>query len=118
MKQLVRSLFSHRFLALLKKEFAQVRHDRRLAVSLVIPPVLQLMLFSLVLNANVSGVKLGIIDESRTPESRDLASTLTESKSFRLSGYYYSVDKLGDAISRSDVDAGLVIPRTYARDLQ
>jgi len=118
MKELIRFPFSPGFLAVLKKEFAQVRRDRRLAVSLVIPPVLQLMLFSLVLNANVSDVKLGIIDESRTPESRDLASTLTESKSFRLSGYYYSVDKLGDAISRSDVDAGLVIPRTYARDLQ
>jgi ABC-2 type transport system permease protein len=102
----------------LRKEFAQIRRDRRLAMSLIVPPTLQLLLFSLVLNATVSNLKLGIIDDSRTPESRGLTSTLTESKSFRLAGYYYSVDKLGDAISRGDVDAGVVIPSTYAKDLQ
>ena len=87
-------------------------------MSLIVPPTLQLLLFSLVLNATVSNLKLGIIDDSRTPESRELTSTLTESKSFKLAGYYYSVDKLGDAISRGDVDAGVVIPFTYANDLQ
>ena len=111
------SFFSHRFRALLRKEFAQIRRDRRLAMSLILPPTIQLLLFSLVLNATVSDLKLGIIDDSRTPESRDLTSTLTESKSFRLAGYYYSVDKLGDAISRGDIDAGIVIPYDYARDL-
>jgi ABC-2 type transport system permease protein len=114
----MKSLFSHRFLAVLRKEFAQIRRDRRLAMSLTLPPILQLVLFSLVLNATVSDLKLGIIDDSRTPESRGLASTLTESKSFRLAGYYYDVNKLGDAISRGEVDAGVVIPPTYAKDLQ
>jgi ABC-2 type transport system permease protein len=118
MKTLLQSLLSHRLRAVLRKEFAQIRRDRRLAMSLIVPPTLQLLLFSLVLNATVSNLKLGIIDDSRTPESRGLTSTLTESKSFRLAGYYYSVDKLGDAISRGDVDAGVVIPSTYAKDLQ
>ena len=104
--------------AVLRKEFAQIRRDKRLAMSLIVPPTLQLLLFSLVLNATVSNLKLGIIDDSRTPESRGLTATLTESKSFRLSGYYYSVDKLGDAISRGDIDAGVVIPFDYAKDLQ
>lgn len=104
--------------SLLRKEFAQIRRDRRLAMSLIVPPTLQLLLFSLVLNATVSNLKLGIIDDSRTPESRDLTSTLTESKSFRLAGYYFSTDKLGDAISRGDIDAGVVIPFDYAKDLR
>jgi len=115
---LLNILTSHRFRALLRKEFAQIRRDRRLAMSLILPPILQLLLFSLVLNATVSDLKLGVIDESRTPESRDIAATLTESKSFKLAGYYYSVDKLGDAISRGDIDAGVVIPRDFAKDLE
>ncbi len=109
---------SRRFGALLRKEFAQIRRDRRLAMSLILPPILQLLLFSVVLNATVSDLKLGVIDESRTAQSRDLASTLTESRSFRLAGYYNSVDQLGDAISRGDLDAGVVIPRDFARDLE
>src|SRR5579863_2979378 len=118
MSKIMQFFFSHRFRALLRKEFAQIRRDRRLAMSLIVPPTLQLLLFSLVLNATVSNLKLGIIDDSRTPESRDLTSTLTESKSFRLAGYYYSVEKLGDAISRGEIDAGVVIPLTYSRDLE
>jgi ABC-2 type transport system permease protein len=111
------NLFSHRMRALLRKEFSQIRRDKRLAFSLIAPPILQLLLFSLVLNATVSNLKLGIIDESRTPESRGLTSTLTESKSFKLAGYFYDVNKLGDAISKGDVDAGMVIPYDYAKDL-
>ena len=116
--KLVQFLFGYRIRALLKKEFAQIRRDRRLAMSLILPPVLQLLLFSFVLNATVSNLKLGIIDESRTPESRNLTSTLTESKSFRMAGYYYSVDKMGDAISKGDLDAGVVIPHDYTGELE
>jgi ABC-2 type transport system permease protein len=116
--KVIRSLFSYRFLAVLRKEFAQMRRDRRLIMSLAVFPTIQLLLFTLVLNATVSNLKLGIIDDSRTPESRGLTATLTESKSFKLAGYYYSVEKLGDAISRGDVDAGVIVPFTYAKDLQ
>jgi ABC-2 type transport system permease protein len=42
---------------------------------------------------------------------------MTESKSFRLAGYYSSVNQLGDAVSQSSVDAGMVVPYDYARDL-
>ena len=111
-------LTSPRFRALLRKEFTQIRRDRRLTGSLILPPILQLLLFSVVLNATVSNLNMGILDESRTPESRDLAATLTESRSFKLAGYYYSVDKMGDAISRGDIDAGVVIPHDFARDLE
>ena len=116
--KVIRSLFSYRFLALLRKEFAQMRRDRRLIMSLAVFPTIQLLLFTLVLNATVSNLKLGIIDDSRTPESRGLTATLTESKSFKLAGYYYSVEKLGEAISHGDVDAGVIVPFTYAKDLQ
>jgi ABC-2 type transport system permease protein len=118
MKKLAQFLLSYRLRALLRKEFSQMRRDRRLVMALVVFPTLQLLLFSLILNATVSNLKLAIIDDSRTPESRGLTSTLTESKSFRLAGYYYSVEKMGDAISRGDVDAGVIIPFTYAKDLQ
>jgi ABC-2 type transport system permease protein len=102
----------------MRKEFNQIRHDRRLAVSLILPPTLQLLLFGFALSANVSNIRLGVVDDSRTPESRELVATLTESKSFQSAGDYFSVDQLGDAISRGKVDAGVVIPFDYARDIQ
>ncbi len=67
------------------------------------------------LSATVSNIRLGVVDDSRTPESRELIATLTESKSFRAAGYYASVDQLGDALSRNQLDAGVVIPYDYVR---
>ena len=106
-----------RLRALVVKEFDQIRRDRRLVVSLILPPVLQLTLFGFALSATVSNLRLGVTDESRTPESRELVASLTESRSFRLGGHYSTADQLGDAISRGTIDAGVVIPYAYARDL-
>jgi ABC-2 type transport system permease protein len=117
MKRLLKVLFNYRLLALIRKEFNQIRRDRRLAISLILPPVVQLTLFGFALSANVTNIRLGVVDDSRSPESRELVATLTESKSFRLAGYYFSVNELGDAVSRGSVDAGVVVPYDYARDL-
>jgi len=111
------NVLNQRFRALVGKEFNQIRRDRRLMISLILPPILQLTLFGFALSAAVSNVRLGVVDESKTPESRELIATLTESESFRLGGYYFSVDELGDSISQAKVDAGVVIPYDYARDL-
>jgi len=111
-------LFNYRLRALIKKEFGQIRRDRRVAASLILPPVLQLVLFGFVLNSKVENLRLGVIDECRTPESRELVATLSESRSFRLSGYFLSPDRLSDAITQGKVQAGLIIPYDYARNLQ
>jgi ABC-2 type transport system permease protein len=117
MGELLNRVFSYRIRALIKKEFNQIRRDRRLQISLILPPVLQLTLFGFALSAAVSNVRLAVVDDSHSPESRELISTMTESKSFQLAGSYGDVNQLGDAVSRGDADAGMVIPYDYARDL-
>lgn len=111
-------ILSHRLRALVRKEFAQIRHDRRLMISLVVPPTLQLLLLGFALSTTVTNLRLGAVDDSRTPESRELIAILNESKSFRLVNYYSSVDQIDAAIARGKVDAGVVIPYHFARDLQ
>lgn len=117
MKDFFSRIFNYRIRALVRKEFGQIRRDRRLAISLILPPVVQLTLFGFALSATVTNMRLGVVDDSRTPESRELIANLTESRSFYLAGYYDSVKKMGDAISQSKLDAGVVIPYDYARDL-
>ena len=106
-----------RFRALVQKEFRQILRDRRLIYSLTVAPVLQLLLLGSVLNATVANVSLGVVDDSRTPQSRNLVAALTQSRSFRLAGVYPSVDDLEGAIGRGAIDAGVVIPYDFSRDL-
>src|SRR5215831_179360 len=62
------SIFNQRVRALIKKELGQIRRDRRLAFSLILPPTLQLLLLGFALSATVTDIKLGAVDDSRTPE--------------------------------------------------
>jgi len=117
MRKLFDGLINYRLRALIRKEFAQTLHDRKLMFSLAIMPLIQLTLIGFALSAVVTNVPLAVVDDNRSPESRELIATLTESKSFRLAGYYSSVDQLGEAVSLGNADAGMVIPYDYARDL-
>ena len=111
-------LSGSRVSALFRKELNQIRRDRRLALSLIVPPVLQLTLFGFALSARVENVPLGVVDESRSKESRDLIGALTESRSFQSAGSFFSVEQLSEAISNGSLIAGIVIPTDFARDLQ
>ncbi|PYM61185.1 MAG: hypothetical protein DMD79_13545, partial [Candidatus Rokuibacteriota bacterium] len=106
------------FWALALKELRQIRRDRRLALSLVIPPTLQVVLFGLALDSEVRNLQLGAVDQSRTAESRALVSMLTENRTFRLAGYYVSAAELGDALSRGRLDVGVVVPYDFTRQRQ
>jgi ABC-2 type transport system permease protein len=105
-------------LALIHKEFRQILRDRRLAMSLILPPTLQLLVFGFALNATVSNLRMGVVDDSRTPESRELVAAMTESKSFQRGGTYFDINEMTKKIASGNLDAGLVIPYDYARDLQ
>jgi ABC-2 type transport system permease protein len=118
MREILQALFSYRMRALVRKEFSQIRRDRRLAISLILPPLVQLTLFGFALSATVTDLRLGVIDDSRTPQSRELIAALTESKSFRMAGYYSSPQQLGDAISQGRIHAGVVVPYDFTRDLE
>ena len=113
-----RKFLGYRMRALILKEFRQILRDKRLAISLILPPTLQLLLFGFALNATVTNLRLGVVDDSRTPESRELVANMTESRAFRGAGAYFNVNEMSKKIADGDLDAGLVIPYDYARDLQ
>jgi ABC-2 type transport system permease protein len=87
-----RKFIGYRMRALILKEFRQILRDRRLAISLILPPTLQLLLFGFALNATVTNLRLGVVDDSRTPESRELVANMTESRAFRGAGTYFDVN--------------------------
>ena len=115
MTALGRRLLRGRFWALVLKELRQVRRDRRLMISLILPPTLQVVLFGFALDAEVRNLRLGVVDESRTFESRELISAITDNRTFRLAGWYETTEALGDAVSSGRLDVGVVVPYDFAR---
>jgi ABC-2 type transport system permease protein len=112
---LVQFLFGGRFWALALKELRQIRRDRRLTISLIVPPTLQILLFGFALDSDVRNLQLGIVDESRTPESRELVASLTQNRTFQLAGSYATPAMLGRDLGDGRLDIGVVVPYDYAR---
>jgi len=110
-----RWLAGRRFWTLALKELRQIRRDRRLTISLIVPPTLQILLFGFALDADVQNLRLGIVDESRTRQSRELISVLTENPTFHLAGAYATPAALGQDLGAGRLDVGVVIPHDFAR---
>lgn len=108
-------LLDWRFWPLFFKELNELRRNRRLIAMMLLPPTLNLVLLGFAMNPEVTELRLGIVDESRTAESRELISAFSESKSFVPAGYYRSMDELSRALSAGQLEAGLVIPTDFAK---
>jgi ABC-2 type transport system permease protein len=115
MRDLASRLAGLRMWPLMVKELLQIGRNRRLVISLVIPPTLMMVIFGFALNPRVSGLRLGVVDMSRSAESRELISAFGESEAFELKGYYESSELLGSELSKGNLDIGLVIPWDFAR---
>jgi ABC-2 type transport system permease protein len=117
MKKFINKILGLRIWALFLKELRQIKQDRQLIVALVMPPTVQLLLLGFALNPEVTNLRLGVVDESRTVISRDLVSAFEEGRSFRVTSYYSSASELSRALSAGELDTGLVIPSDFDREV-
>jgi ABC-2 type transport system permease protein len=104
-----------RYLALATKEVQQLRRNRVLLVQLMLPPTIVLIIFGYALNPRVRELRLGVVDESLTAESRHLIDSLTENVNFDVTNQYVRVDEAEEALKRLELDVFIVIPWDFAR---
>jgi ABC-2 type transport system permease protein len=109
--------FIRRYLALATKEFQQLRRNPGLIVQLMIPPTIVLVIFGYALNPKVRDLRLGVVDESFSAESRDLIDALTENLNFNVTRVYGRPQDAEDALKNLDLDLFLVIPNDFARSV-
>src|SRR5438876_3059479 len=107
-----------RLLALIQKELHQFRRDPKVVMILVVPPILQILLFGFALNSKIENLRLGVLDQAGTPESRELIAQFNQSGSFRLTRSYLDPKQMSKAISDGTVQAGIIIPYDFTRNLQ
>src|SRR5881396_934442 len=106
-----------RYIALTTKEVQQLRRNRVLLIQLMLPPTIVLIIFGFALNPKVRDLRLGIVDESLTTESRGFVDSLTQNVDFEVVGQYRRAKDAEDALRSLDLDAFIVIPADFARTL-
>src|SRR5919206_1587618 len=109
------ALVNNRFWPLFMKELRQIKRNHKLVMMLIMPPTVNLVLLGFAMNPEVKNVQLGVVDYSRSAESRELVSAFVESGSFQIAAQYDSSEALGRALSAGELDVGIVVPQDFAR---
>src|SRR5215472_2429622 len=109
--------FIRRYLALTIKEVQQLRRNRVLLIQLMLPPTIVLVIFGYALNPKVRDLRLGVVDQSLSTESRGLIDSLAQNVNFKVTNQYLRVQDAEDALKKLRLDSFIVIPPDFSRTL-
>jgi drug efflux transport system permease protein len=106
-----------RFWPMFRKEFIQMRRDRLTFAMMVGIPVMQLLVFGYAIQTDVRNLPTVVLDQSRTPESRDIVQAFQNTGNFRMVAWVDGWPALDRALARGDAQAAIVVPYEYPREL-
>jgi ABC-2 type transport system permease protein len=100
------------------KELIQTLRDKRMRMILIMPPILQLIIFGYAANLDVRHIRTAIWDLDRSVSSRDLIGRFASSKYFDIVSFPQHPDEVKDLITRGDVALSIEIPADFSRKLK
>lgn len=108
---------SMRLLSIIRKEFIQIRRDIRTLMLIVVMPIMQLFLLGYAATTDVKNVSLAVLDQNRTPQSRQLLDAFKAADYFQIRYFVGSEEEYRSLIEKGLARAALVIPPDYDRRL-
>ncbi len=103
---------------LLLKEFLQMKRDKSARFRLLVPPIIQMLLFGYAATFEVFNVSTAVLDLDHSQESRALTDAFVHSSRFRIAVPTATERGVRDAVERSDAQVGIVIPAGFAELLR
>jgi ABC-2 type transport system permease protein len=106
-----------RLLAIGRKEWIQLRRDTRSVILAFVLPVFLLLFFGYAITWDVNDIPVAVLDQDRTPESRELIEAFVASGYFSVSEYLESSAQVDNRLVVGSVDGVITIPTGYAEEL-
>jgi ABC-2 type transport system permease protein len=106
-----------RILALLAKELAGLWKDRKTRFVILIPPLVQVILFAYAATYDVTDVALGVWNEDAGAQSAELVRRFAGSPAFHVAAMLQSPAQAAEAIDSKQVAAVLHLAQNFSADL-
>jgi ABC-2 type transport system permease protein len=100
------------------KELIQTLRDKRIRVTLIVPPIFQLIVFGYAANMDVKHIRTAIRDLDQSVESRDLIGRFGSSKYFDIVSFPSTPREVKDLINQGNVTVSIEIPTDFSRKLK
>jgi len=107
-----------RLICIIRKEFRQVLRNPQMRAMLVLPPLIQLLVFGYAVNLDVNHAQIAWMDEDKTSQSRELLSQFEGSGLFEILATPSSPAEMQDLLDRSTVDGVVRVLPGFAQDLE
>jgi len=108
----------HRFLAVLTKEFVQMRRDRLTFAMMIGVPIMQLVLFAYAINMDPKALPTAVVSADASPFTRSLVRALENTGYYKVVALPQTVDEADELLARGEVQFVLQIPEDFSRKLQ
>lgn len=108
----------HRFVAVLAKEFVQMRRDRLTFAMMIGVPVMQLVLFGYAINMDPKGLPAAVVSAESSVFSRSLVRALENTGYFRVVATPATVAEADRMVAVGEVQFVLDVPEDFSRKLQ
>jgi len=106
-----------RIQAMLKKEFGQIRKDKRMLPIIFVAPVLQLIFLGYAASLDVKNISFVLCDLDKTQESREFVQSFTNSGYFELRYSTEDYASVGEYLDQNKVSMALIIPHHFGNKL-
>lgn len=103
---------------MLIKEFIQVFRDKRARILLIVPPIVQMVIFGYAATLEIRHVPTAIVDYDNSQVSRDLISRFQSSRYFDIRERLTGRNRIPEAIDRGDVTMALQINAGFAQNIR
>jgi ABC-2 type transport system permease protein len=104
--------------AMIRKEFLAVLRDKRSRITLILPPILQLVLFGFATTLEVKNITLGVYDRDQGAWSREIVDRLAGSPNVRRLVRLDSPQAVERAIDDRDVIAVVSFDQRFSADVE
>jgi drug efflux transport system permease protein len=103
---------------MLIKEFVQVFRDKRTRMILIVPPIVQMLVFGYAATFEVRHVATVVLDQDHSQESRELISRFTSSPYFDVQRQVADSRQVRELIDGGQAAVGLEIDAGFAAELR
>jgi ABC-2 type transport system permease protein len=108
----------HRFIAVLHKEFVQMRRDRLTFAMMIGVPIMQLVLFGYAINMDPKGLPAAVVSAEQSPFARSFVRSLENSGYFRVVAQPRTVDEADALVASGEVQFAIHLPEDFGRRIQ
>ena len=107
-----------RTIAVIKKEFYQIKRDKRTIAIILLMPIMELLLFGYAASTSVDHISTVVYNNDIGTESRELLDNLTNSQYFNMNYMANSMSDVQKYIDDGYAKAGVVIPPEYSKNIK